>query len=96
MKTFDELVTEQLEAAKELIEKGWCQEAYSKLTAHGTEYCAIGALFQIGPGSLRETQTNAAQKRLEDLLPDGPFSTTVISFNDDPHTTKEDVIGKQT
>jgi hypothetical protein len=91
-------VVEKLQEARALIERGWCK-FYGAKTAKGSyvdpesryavAWCAYGALIRVDPGErldLLSRLYNAFPPEMlgeDDLLGD---------YNDDPKTTKEDIL----
>ena len=85
----------RLKEAADLIAQGWTQWRYTLKDKTGhTSYCALGALFATV--DIMENGLEAALRRLANALPEGYLSEfprdSIVKFNDDPNTTKEDVL----
>lgn len=88
METLDVLVRARAE-----VEAGWCK---SMAVDYGGNVCALGAIeTALGASKYTHTlvahyDTSGARLALTKALPAGYSS--VPQFNDDPHTTKADVL----
>ncbi len=77
--------SETIWAARDLIEAGWCKHALRNI--HG-DVCLAGAVAEVtGVYSLK---TRVLRHLLETLT--GSTYGCLISFNDRPTTTKQDVL----
>lgn len=86
-------VSNLLQEARALIERGWAQEVYSRSGDNGTEYCIVGALQKAAdPGHYEAFQ--AAFKLLNLLTPESPgFRVKCCSlWNDRSGRTKQEVL----
>lgn len=88
-------VIEDLKAARQHVERGWMQ---GKLTDYNGNVCAMGAVsiaagMRIGSMVSHTMEWDRHQAQYEALMkqiPEGFFD--VAAFNDDPATTKQDVL----
>lgn len=78
-----------LQAAREKIEQGWCQNAMRRRGA----VCMIGALSDSRAYS--DDLYHEAEKLLFRAIVNGnyPDAKTIVSFNDDAERTKNQVLG---
>lgn len=88
------------EARRLLVEKGWTRNEFAR-DAEGCPssyrgpdavcFCARGAILRAG--DVPDCEDYAPGERfLERALPNGPYYGSIVSFNDSPFTTKEDVL----
>lgn len=84
-------VTEGLEKAAALIEQGWCQGQYSDFFEGKENYCPVGALGALGLSPFLRGQM---YDRLAKHVPKNSqsFLNSITHFNDQPSTTKEDIL----
>ncbi len=79
--------SETLWAARDLIEAGWCKHALRNI--HG-DVCLAGAVAEVtGVYSLK---TRVLRHLLETLTGSTAGHRYLVSFNDHPNTTKQDVL----
>jgi hypothetical protein len=83
-------VKKLLIGALELIQVGWTQSRGFETRDGVPHYCLAGALGAVKDVDIWE-YFDGAVKVLENNLPEGKYSS-IVQFNDDPNTTKKDVI----
>jgi hypothetical protein len=79
--------SEILWAAKDRVQQGWCQNALRNIYG---DVCLAGALLEI-TGSFYLPVVHALQETIDDY-PSLLNTRNLVMFNDDPHTTKQDVL----
>lgn len=78
-----------IEDAADLIKAGWCKGVSHQVRVTGHQYCLVGALCQASEGkgiAVDRVARTAAWAELK-----GGWET-LPQFNDDPETTKQDVL----
>lgn len=78
-------VTENLTAAKKLLEQGWCQGS----PRVGDSYCILGALYIRTHGNTHSSVAVKASEIIRSALPGHPL---IHKWNDKPGRTKSEVL----
>jgi sugar phosphate isomerase/epimerase len=76
--------------AKAELERGWCQYALEDLDGN---VCALGAVNRVSGGNANEWTPVVGLGALDALATAGGFGMAeIVPFNNDPNTSKADVI----
>jgi hypothetical protein len=79
--------SETLWAARDIIQRGWCKGALSNIYG---DVCLAGAIAQVTGGFILNLPVLAALRETLTGRTDG--SGSLVHFNDNPNTTKQDVL----
>lgn len=92
--TTDTCIRKIIETAFCLVESGWTQGDFRRVRDGRMCYCAVGAIYEASK-RWQPNKYNDTLRAVERCVPSTYKSCTanrVIDFNDDPQTTKEDVL----
>jgi hypothetical protein len=72
-------------------QKHWCKRAYQVGRGIHISYCALGALYSVGKGTVNCGKAEAALNQAVRTLPN-MWHTGIIGYNDDPVRSHEEVL----